>query len=107
MDDEKYEKSFQLIAAAGESKSNAMMAIEAAREGEFEKAEKLLEVAEKTLKMAHGFQFQMIKEEADGNHAEANIILIHAQDYLTMAILTKERAEETIKMYKIILSLKT
>lgn len=106
MDDEKYEKSFQLIAAAGESKSNSMMAIDAAREGDFEKAEKLLEEAEKTLKMAHGFQLEMIKEEASGNHVEVNIILIHAQDHLTMAILSKERAEETIKMYKIILSLK-
>lgn len=104
--EENYENAFQLIAVAGDSKSNSMMAIDAAYEGDFEKAEIYLEKAEKALKEAHGLQLQMIKEEAGGNHVEVNIVLIHAQDHLTMAMLTKERAEESIRLYKMIQSLK-
>lgn len=101
-----YENEFQLIAAAGDSKSKSMMAIDAASEGNFEKAEKFLEEAEIRLIKAHSLQLQMIKEEAEGNHVDVNIILIHAQDHLTMAMLTKERAEEAIRLYKMILQLK-
>lgn len=106
MSEEKYGDAMQLIAAAGDSKSNSMMAIDAANEEDFERAEKLLKEAEKSLKMAHSLHFQMIKEEAGENHVEVNVILIHAQNYLTMAILTMERAEEAIRLYKIIQSLK-
>lgn len=105
--EENYESAFQMIAVAGDSKSNSMLAIDAASEGDFEKADDFLEKAEKSLKEAHGLQLQMIREEAGGNHVEVNIVLIHAQDHLTMAMLTKERAEEAIRLYKIIQSLKS
>ena len=42
-----YEVSFTLILHAGNAKSAAMMAIEAAREGTFEEAQRLLEEAKK------------------------------------------------------------
>jgi len=107
MEEDNYAAAFQLIAFAGESKSHSMIAIDAAEEGDFEKAEKYLEEAENELTQAHRLQLQMIKEEAAGNHVEVNIILIHAQDHLTMAMLTKERAEEAIRLYKIIQDLKS
>ncbi len=105
--EEEYASAFQIIAVAGDSKSNSMLAIDAASEGDFNKAEKFLEQAEKSLKEAHGLQLEMIKEEAGGNHIKVNIVLIHAQDHLTMAMLTKERAEEAVRLYKIIQSLKS
>lgn len=105
--EENYQIAFQIIAVAGDSKSNSMLAIDVASEGDFQKAELYLEKAEQSLKEAHGLQLQMIREEAKGNHVEVNIVLIHAQDHLTMAMLTKERAEETIRLYKIIQSLKS
>ena len=42
MNEEKYEIAFQVIMNAGNSKSSSMMAIEAAREFEFEEAEKFI-----------------------------------------------------------------
>ncbi len=105
MDEEKYERAFRLIAAAGESKSHSMLAIDAAGEGDFEKAKKLLGEAEQELRQAHNLELQMIKEEASGKHVEVNIILVHAHDHLTMAMLTMERAEEAIRLYRIIHSL--
>lgn len=50
MDDDKYTVAFELITKAGDAKSKAMMAIEAAREFEFEEAEKYLKEAEQGLK---------------------------------------------------------
>ena len=47
MSDEKYEIAFQVIMNAGNSKSSSMMAIEAAREFDFEEAERLLKEADK------------------------------------------------------------
>lgn len=43
-----YEVSFTLILHAGNAKSAAMMAIEAAREGTFEEAQRLLEDAKRS-----------------------------------------------------------
>ena len=40
VDDEKYEVAFEIIACAGDAKSLALMAIEEARNGNFEQAEK-------------------------------------------------------------------
>ena len=42
VDDEKYEVAFEIIACAGDAKSLALMAIEEARNGNFEQAEKNL-----------------------------------------------------------------
>ena len=47
-----YEMAFGLILNAGNSKSKSMMAIEAAREFEFEEAEKLVAEAEEDLRAA-------------------------------------------------------
>ena len=53
VDDEKYEVAFEIIACAGDAKSLALMAIEEARNGNFEQAEKnLAEAREQMAKAA-------------------------------------------------------
>ena len=47
--DKGYEDAFKLIAAAGNAKSQAMMAIREAREGNIEEARKLLVLADEDL----------------------------------------------------------
>ena len=106
MDDEKYTAAFDLIMNAGNAKSSAMMAIEAARNFEFEEAEKYLKEAAENMHKAHQAQFDMIQEEANGNPVDVNVVLVHAQDHLTMAIMAKDNAEEFIQLYKIIKELK-
>lgn len=100
--EDKYESAFQVIMNAGNSKSASMMAIESAREFNFDEAEKLIKEAEESLKEAHASQTKLIQEECNGNGVDLNIILVHSQDHLTMAIITKERAEETLNLYRII-----
>lgn len=106
MGEEKYAAAFELIMNAGNAKSTALMAIEAAREFDFEEAERLLKEAEADMRKAHQAQFDMIQEEANGNPVDVNIVLVHAQDHLTMAIMARDNAEEFINLYKMIKELK-
>lgn len=100
--DKGYEDAFKLIAAAGNAKSQAMMAIREAREGNFEEARKLLVLADEDLHSAHRAQTKLLTEEARGNTIDVNIILVHAQDHLTGAMLVRDLAEEFIELYSIL-----
>lgn len=106
MGDEKYAAAFELIMNAGNAKSKALMAVEAAREFQFEEAESCLREAEADMRKAHQAQFDMIQEESKGNPVEVNIILVHAQDHLTMAMMARDNAEEFIHLYRMIKELK-
>ena len=94
VDDEKYEVAFEIIACAGDAKSLALMAIEEARNGNFEQAEKNLAEAREQMAKAHDVQNDMLQS------VELNIVLIHAEDHLTMAIMSIDFAEEFIELYK-------
>ncbi len=100
MSDEEYQDAFQLIAMAGDSKSDSMRAINEAKQGHFEEAEELLKIAEEKLNQSHIAQYHLIQKEANGDKVPVNIILIHAQDHVTMAIIMKDMAAEIVALYK-------
>lgn len=104
--DEDYAVAFQLIMNAGNSKSYSMMAIEAAREFRFDDAQENLRLAEDEMRAAHQAQIELIQQEAQGMPVAVNIILVHAQDHLTMAMMAKDQAVEFLNVYKMIKELK-
>lgn len=95
-----YGPSFQIIAAAGDSKGYSMSAIKAAKTGDFDKARTQLKAAEKSLLAAHHFQTDMIAQEAGGNPVPVNIILVHSQDHLAMAMAAQDLAGEFVDLYE-------
>ncbi|OAN40923.1 PTS lactose/cellobiose transporter subunit IIA [Microbacterium sp. H83] len=97
--DEDYEVAFQLIATAGNAKSEAVLAIRAAREGDFDGASKLMDSAQAQILDAHKLQTGLIQQEALGNPVPINIILVHAQDHLTSAMLMNDLAGELIELH--------
>ncbi|HFF2554310.1 TPA: PTS lactose/cellobiose transporter subunit IIA [Listeria monocytogenes] len=97
-----YDKSFGLILNAGNSKSKSLMAIEAAREFNFDEAENLIKDAKEDLKLAHKMQTNMIQAQAKGEQQDVNVILVHAQDHLTMATIMIDQGYEFINIYKIL-----
>ena len=99
-DDKKYQEAFELIMNAGNARSAAIMAVEAARNGDFEEAEQCIENAEKDMRLAHQSQTDMIQQEALGNSVEVNIILVHAQDHMAMAIMAIDNAKEFTHLYR-------
>lgn len=102
MDETKYAKAFELIMNAGNAKSLALMAVESAREFDFEEAQKQLRESQQEFHLAHQAQSDMIQGEANGNPVELNIVLVHAQDHLTMATMAQDNAQEFINLYRLV-----
>lgn len=100
MEDQKYGQALQIILHAGNAKSQAMLAIESAEEGDLTEADEHMESAREEMKLAHHIQFDMVQAEANGNSVDVTIILVHAQDHLTMAIMSIDFAEHFIKLYR-------
>ena len=93
---------FDLIYKAGNAKAYALMSIESSREYDFDKAKSLLENAEEELRLAHKVQYELIQKVASGEEVVVDVLLVHAQDHLTMAMLTIENAKEFLHLYKLI-----
>lgn len=99
--DELSEFAMEIIANSGMSRSSSMEAIKLAKSGEFEKAEEKIKEAEKFYFKAHEAQNSLIFKEANGEEKiDVNILMVHAQDHLTMALMTKDNAKEFIDLYK-------
>lgn len=91
---------FGLITASGNAKSDAMEAIQHAKDGDFEAAEASIKKAEISLGEAHKTQTSLIQSEARGEKVEVSILLVHAQDHLMNAIMMKDLASEFVDLYK-------
>lgn len=100
MDDTRYQLAFQIILHAGNSKSKSMMAMQKARVGEIEEATELIVKANEDLNEAHLIQTALSQAEICGNPVDMNIIMVHAQDHLGMAIVMSEVANEILHIYK-------
>lgn len=90
----------QLIIYGGNAKSDAMLAIQAAKEGNFEAADQHLTLADEALLEAHHSQTALIQGEARGERTEVSLLLVHAQDHLMNAITFKDLANEIVDLYR-------
>lgn len=100
MDEEKYAEAMQIIMHAGGAKSAAMLAIDAAASGDFEAAERQLAEAKAEMAGAHKAQFGLVHAEASGEEVDLSVILVHAQDHLTMAIMAIDFAGKFVELYR-------
>lgn len=93
----------ELIVNGGNAKSKSLEAVKAAKQGNFELAEKNMKEAREALENAHEFQTALIQGEASGeSKLEVSLLIVHGQDHLMNAMTTKDLAIEMIEMYKII-----
>lgn len=100
MDETKYEIPFQLILHAGNSKSKSMLSMKAARVGDYRKAQTILDEAIQDLNSAHLVQTELIQAEACGQKTDINLILVHAQDHISMATILSDVAQELLYLYQ-------
>ncbi len=98
MDTNKY--AVMVIAYAGDSKSAAMEAIEAARKGDFEKADALLKKSSESLLQAHEVHTNLLVYEAREGKMEISMILVHASNHFSIAENTRDLAEQFVNIYK-------
>lgn len=90
----------QLIMYGGDARNAAMQAIRAARNDDFELADKYLVEAEEKMNDAHNYQTQLIFSENNGNPIPFSLLLVHAQDHVMNAMTVKEIAVEMIEMMR-------
>lgn len=94
------ETAMSLIAGAGDSKSYSMEAIIHAKEGSFAEARTCIEKAKAAMVETHDVQMELIREEMQGNKSELTLLMVHAQDHLTSAMLMRDMASEFIDLYE-------
>ena len=94
------ETAMSLIAGAGDSRSYSMEAITHAKEGNFEEARACLQKAKEAMVDTHDLQTQLIKNEMTGEKSELTLLMVHAQDHLTFAMLSRDLATEVIDLYE-------
>ena len=98
--DQMTETSFQIILYAGNGKSNAMEAIQEAKAGNFDEAEKMITEPNNELNKAHEFQTGLIQREASGELNHVSVLLVHSQDHLMTSMTVRDLAIEIIELYK-------
>ena len=92
-----------IIANAGDAKSFAFQALDAAKKGDFTTCDQLMENAKACSKTAHESQNELLAREARGESMDMNIIMVHAQDHMMSSMLAVELIEEMTNLYKIIM----
>ena len=89
-----------IIMQAGNAKAAAMQAIQAAKKGDFDKADEFIKQANEGLVNAHNVQTDMLTQEAQVNHVKVDLYMVHAQDHLMTAITFIDLAKEVVAVYK-------
>ncbi|KRN25401.1 PTS lactose/cellobiose transporter subunit IIA [Lacticaseibacillus camelliae] len=97
MNEEDAQVAMKIIYYAGNAKSSALLAIDAAFAGDQAKAQTKLDEAKKQLNDAHNIQTGLMTDEMNGKMIEKSIILIHAQDQFMAANTEIELGERLMK----------
>lgn len=99
--DEKYMQVVMgIIMHAGNAKGLAHEALSAAKAGDISAAHELMRQADTALSEAHNVQTDLLTKEAQGQHTEVNLYMVHAQDHLMNAITYKDLVQEFIELYE-------
>lgn len=100
MDQKNLEAIMGLIIYAGNAKSDAVEAIQAAKNGDFNGAKQKIEEAEQALVEAHHAQTGLLTQEAQGEQLGLTLLTVHSQDHLMTAITFNDLAKEIVELYE-------
>ncbi|MCI1477056.1 MAG: PTS lactose/cellobiose transporter subunit IIA [Clostridium beijerinckii] len=91
-----------IIINAGDCKNHAYMALNNVNEGNYEEAEKEMQLANDALAKAHEGQTMFLHKEANGEKVDISVLFVHAQDHLMTAITEKNLIEQIMELRRII-----
>ena len=91
---------FEIVAYAGDARSNLLQALKEAKRGEFDNVDNLIEKANELILQAHKAQTEMLSKESAGEDVELGFIMVHGQDHLMTTILLKDIIENLIDIYR-------
>ena len=81
----------EIVAYAGEARTQFLQAMDAMADKNFDKAEELIKA---------GYETDMITKEASGEDMELCFLMVHAQDHLMTAMLLGDMCKRFMKMMK-------
>lgn len=90
----------KLVVGGGDARSNAFEALRCAKDGDFNRADELMEQADQAMMEIHEIQTEMIQNELTGKKVEIGLLMIHAQDHLMNAITVMDICREMIDILK-------
>ena len=90
---------FNIIATVGTARSNYIGAIDAAAEGNFEEAEKLIKEGQDAYVEGHDAHAKLLTQTAQGNTVAMDLLLTHAEDQLMSAEGFGILAERFVTLY--------
>lgn len=92
--------SFQIIAAVGSARSMYVEAIEAAKQGDFDRADELFREGEACFLEGHDAHTALVQREAGGDPVRMTLMITHAEDQLMSAETLKIVARQMVDMYR-------
>ena len=90
----------EIITNAGESKSEAMIALQHAKRGEWEACDSALIRSREAASRAHGVQTRLIGMDEGEGKIPVTLVMVHAQDHLMTSMLANELVKEMIEVYR-------
>ena len=91
---------FQIISTVGNARSLYIEAIQAAKAGDFEKAEELIKEGEASFTEGHAAHGKLIQQEASGEATTMTLLLTQAEDQLMSAEAFGILSREFVDLYK-------
>lgn len=91
---------FNIIASVGTARSCYINAIDAAADGKFDEAGKMMKEGHDAFEQGHEAHARLLSEAARGEKVEMDLLLTHAEDQLMSAEAFGILAERFITLYR-------
>ncbi|ATO51275.1 MULTISPECIES: PTS lactose/cellobiose transporter subunit IIA [Brevibacillus] len=92
--------SMQMILHAGDARNDVMEALKCCEDEEYDRAEKILENANKDIVASHKLQTETVQKEAQGEEAIFSLLFAHAQDTLMTVKSEYEIAKRLVRVFR-------
>lgn len=91
---------FRMISALGAARSAFMEAIVAAKKGNFEEAQSLIEEGQQQRLKGHQIHFELLQKDSSGNKVPFSLLLLHSEDQLMSVEILQVTSEEVLALYQ-------
>ncbi|MEH2999974.1 PTS lactose/cellobiose transporter subunit IIA [Bacillus pumilus] len=92
--------SMQMILHAGDARNEVMEALKCCEEESYDRAEELLEKANKDIVASHKLQTETVQKEAQGEEPIFSLLFAHAQDTLMTVKSEYEIAKRLVRVFR-------
>lgn len=89
----------EIVKMANSAKTGYLQSIQLAKQKEFEKAVEKINESDEYFNQAHDVHTQMLQSEADGGKTDIDLLLVHAEDIMMNAEMSKIFAMEIMDLY--------